>query len=108
MSNLPTDVGSDYTQEESDMMHAVSRGVGWLNKNYPGWVDKIDLNELDMSTGTNCVLGQLGFDVNWHDDDRDFFEENGFILHHSEDYCNRGELYSILTVEWVDKIRNYL
>lgn len=37
----------------------VERGGAWLDKNRPGWFYTIDLNNLDLSCGKNCVLGQL-------------------------------------------------
>lgn len=40
----------------------VRRGAKWLDKNEPGWADKIDPDKLDMTTGQHCVLGQVFFD----------------------------------------------
>jgi hypothetical protein len=38
---------------------AVRRGAALLDARVPGWVAKIDLNELDMFSGSHCILGQL-------------------------------------------------
>jgi hypothetical protein len=36
----------------------VRLGAAWLDANRPGWVDRIDLETLDLSTSCGCVLGQ--------------------------------------------------
>jgi hypothetical protein len=36
------------------------RGAKLLDKEMPGWHDKIDVGRLDMQSGCNCVYGQLG------------------------------------------------
>lgn len=38
----------------------VARGAAFMDANYPGWVDKIDLNTLDIHSACDCVLGQAG------------------------------------------------
>ena len=37
----------------------IAKGVGWLNDNYPGWYNGVDVKRLEMSSCFNCVLGQL-------------------------------------------------
>lgn len=37
----------------------VARGVEWLDSNVPGWVDKVEINELNMGSSCRCVLGQV-------------------------------------------------
>jgi hypothetical protein len=37
----------------------VARGVKWLDEAVPDWRSKIDLQELDLTSECNCVLGQL-------------------------------------------------
>jgi hypothetical protein len=37
----------------------VARGAALLDKKYPGWDRRIDMNALDMSNECACVLGQL-------------------------------------------------
>jgi hypothetical protein len=44
-------------QEEIDI--AVNRGVEFLDEHLPGWVEKIDLDTLDLAVPCMCVLGQL-------------------------------------------------
>lgn len=37
----------------------VAKGAAWLDANYPGWVDVIDLDSLDISDCTSCVMAQV-------------------------------------------------
>lgn len=37
----------------------VARGAQWLDRNYPGWWAKIDLETLTVSSCKSCVLGQV-------------------------------------------------
>lgn len=47
---------SDYTAE---MAHAAAaRGAAWMDEQCPGWVHEIDLNVLQMASGSDCILGQ--------------------------------------------------
>lgn len=44
----------------SDLSAAIGRGIGWLNQNGPAdWWDRIDLETLDISDPSKCVLGQI-------------------------------------------------
>ena len=37
----------------------VSRGIELLDQEVPDWFDKIDLDDLDLSSARSCVLGQV-------------------------------------------------
>jgi hypothetical protein len=37
----------------------VAAGAARLDKHEPGWADRIDLDQLDLSSDCRCVLGQL-------------------------------------------------
>ena len=37
----------------------ITKGIELLNKINPGWVDKINLEELDMSQADKCIIGQV-------------------------------------------------
>lgn len=37
----------------------VSNGVRWLDKNVPGWEDRITLPVFDIKHACNCVCGQI-------------------------------------------------
>lgn len=45
----------------------VLRGTEWLDTKAPGWEYSIDLELLDIASGSNCILGQLqlGYDPFW-------------------------------------------
>jgi hypothetical protein len=36
----------------------VEKGAAWLDEHRPGWVDRIDLETLDLGDPCRCVLGQ--------------------------------------------------
>ena len=37
----------------------VERGARWLDENFPGWEGRIDIDTLDISSGTYCICGQV-------------------------------------------------
>lgn len=43
----------------------VESGAAWLDEHRPGWVDRINLDRLIMSSKCGCILGQV---------DGDYFE----------------------------------
>ena len=38
----------------------VREGISWLDSNFPGWRERINLETLDMGSFDYCVVGQLG------------------------------------------------
>ena len=44
-------------QEEVNVR--VRNGARWLDENFPGWVDRIDLETLNLSNGESCICGQV-------------------------------------------------
>jgi len=40
-------------------MREVKAGAAFLDVRVPGWVNRIDLDTLDLARGNSCVLGQL-------------------------------------------------
>lgn len=36
----------------------VEKGAAWLDYNYPGWLDKVSLDRLNMGQCGNCIIGQ--------------------------------------------------
>lgn len=42
-----------------DFSAEVDAGTRWLNQQDPRWFDKINLDELNLASGRQCVLGQL-------------------------------------------------
>ncbi len=49
------------------MQECVDRGVKWLDKNYPDWLWRVNVNLLALSDCKRCVLGQL-FGLENYDD----------------------------------------
>ena len=45
--------------EHQEMIEYVQRGIALLDKQCPGWESKIDLVNLSLSEGCNCILGQI-------------------------------------------------
>lgn len=88
----------------------VARGAALLDEKLPGWVDRINLDKLDLTCGCHCILGQtwdgngdVGEEYWLHaerlfDDDSDLFvapADHGFNAHDGE-----GEEYAALAIEW--------
>jgi hypothetical protein len=42
-----------------DSKRRVAAGVAWLNEVAPGWMSRIDLDDLDVASVRRCVCGQV-------------------------------------------------
>lgn len=79
----------------------IAEGVKLLNQERPGWLEKIDLGELDMGNPLCCIIGQVDGDY----ETSELVESNkasaawGFTLF-GETRSNWGTL----TEEWKQKI----
>lgn len=49
----------DWEKPDATVAERVAAGAAWLDGNQPGWVDRIDLERLDIGSCMRCVLGQL-------------------------------------------------
>lgn len=49
--------------EDAIVEARVAAGAQWLDEQLPGWADKVDLEQLNMSSPFWCVLGQLAPDL---------------------------------------------
>lgn len=82
------------------LQEKVKLGAKLLDKKIPGWRKKIDLNDFDMTTCQECVLGQLtehyalGLGQLGIEGES---EEHGFSAAYSEDW---GDLQKL----WVEEI----
>lgn len=45
--------------EFPEIKSRVAAGIEWLDAKKPGWVNEIDLDELDIIICWKCILGQL-------------------------------------------------
>lgn len=86
----------------------VARGAQLLDERLPGWVERIDLDRLNVVNACNCVLGQqfetdgfrYGFDIGLDKlfaGDRRNAARHGFLVDRSE--------WDELTAEWRRVIR---
>lgn len=50
---------------ELTIAERVAAGAEWLDANYPGWADRVDIVLLDIRDCEDCVLGQLAGNY-WH------------------------------------------
>lgn len=83
----------------------VRAGVSLLDEQVPNWWNRIDLDELDIGSCYNCVLGQLfgGFIKGWNSLRLKFnIEDYGFSYSTFEILSSVPEL---LTKEWKKQIR---
>lgn len=80
------------------------RGKAWLDKIYPNWWRKINLDFLDMSDSRRCILGQLYGDYthawNKYRDEIDF-DDYGFSVSALED---KYEMYAELEWLWIQEV----
>lgn len=37
----------------------VANGARWLDENFPGWVERIDIKTLNLASGNSCICGQV-------------------------------------------------
>lgn len=80
-------------------------GATYLDENYPGWRDSISAQNLDMASGSQCILGQFfgdydeGIEQIWkrdfyneYDQDSDVARDHGFL--------ENGACYMALDLAW--------
>ena len=87
----------------------VEAGAEWLDANRPGWVDRINLETLDLGSTCNCVLGQefKGFNtaVKRHmGDDYELAGAWAFTLQSDRGFLVDDQHFSDLTQAWRDYI----
>lgn len=88
----------------SPYMDRVEKGAAYLDDRYPGWVERIDLDKLDMLNATCCVLAQAS-GKNYHTLPpavRESAVNLGFTLHDTAEYDSS---WVVLTNSWADLIR---
>lgn len=68
------------TKYTPEMAHAAAaRGARWFDEHYPGWLDDIDLDELNMADGYKCMLGQTSERITG---DSHYWRGFGGVLHY--------------------------
>lgn len=57
------------------MTRSIRKGTALLDREYPGWYDAINLDELALESASSCVLGQLAhYHVGLDPDDGDHLD----------------------------------
>lgn len=92
----------------------VERGAEWLDENEKGWMEKIDLDSLNLAKPIMCVCGQIEgkghegggffryvFEKELHGNEA---HELGFILWRRDEPANAPD-YAKLTTAWKRLIR---
>lgn len=85
----------------------VTRGIRALDEAHPGWEHEVNLEHLDQSSPTRCVVSQLAnqlyctalYAVFGDDPGRKWATRRGFELEHSNVHA-----YQELTQEWKQRI----
>jgi hypothetical protein len=89
----------------------VARGVALLDEKLPGWVDRIDLDRLDLGSPCRCILGQTWDGIPdpestpfaAHANELDLYGEDendyGFNAGGEDWFADEPE-YRALTAEW--------
>lgn len=119
---------TDYTPE---MAHAAARrGADWLDRRCPGWVQRIDLEVLQLSDPEVCVLGQTAACLLQRETTRDRYGQvisefggtdryrwaagRGFDIVYAQHYAagavsqDNTARYEMLTIAWRELIRGRL
>jgi hypothetical protein len=82
----------------------VDKGIEYLNGHNPGWLDKVDLESLNLGQNCNCILGQLYghySNAHWANFGEDVHEGYGMKF-----WANSSpENYALLTSIWKEKIQ---
>lgn len=94
----------------AENLSRIHRGAQWLDDNYPGWREHVDLATLDMSSDVRCILGQQYL---WHDafdarakktsipEAREFFASLGLTSGVKDGpFDEAREFFDTLTADW--------
>lgn len=80
----------------------IARGVEYLDqKEGPDWVERINLDTLELSSSCNCVIGQLYESFHGQFSTEEEASELGFCI----PYNKPGIWYIDLTRAWKEKIK---
>jgi hypothetical protein len=78
----------------------VAKGIALLDKQKPGWRDRINWETLDLGDGKLCIIGQLN---NGEFSPTTFLDQENIVNFDSDDYgysTPTSGTYSELTAEW--------
>lgn len=94
--------------KDAQIKHAedlAAAGATYLDENYPGWRESISARNLDMASGSQCILGQFfgdydtGIEEIWK---RDFAHKYDYKADVARDYgfLENGASYRALDLAW--------
>lgn len=83
----------------------VDKGIAWLDKNKPGWVDIIDLKMLDVGHKRVCITGQLFGDYFSKFLDKGIMTPDQAIKHGFNESLLVARNFDLLTAVWYYKIK---
>lgn len=91
----------------SDATNRVLRGIDYLNRKITGWIDRIDLDSLSMSSDCECVIGQIAGSWCVYTEQKDLTdkqsEEYGFCI--PDDVIDRPSAWAELDYRWTIEIQ---
>lgn len=78
--------------------HRAARGAAVLDRDHPGWADRINTRDLSIACSDRCICGQLGL---W---DTGAWNTSQYATDHGV-LSGKGVSASDLTEAWLDEIR---
>lgn len=86
---IVSDVDIDWSYVDLSPGARVARGMLYVQRAYPDALSKVDIDTLDISDGTYCVLGQIhgdyGLSPEFGETDVLWREAHGFLLIESDE-----------------------
>lgn len=95
------------TTRPTTNIERVKLGIKHLNETYPGWLNKIYLERLDINNTYQCVLSQLHGGSYYNSPELEnnalWRNDHGFEILVEDEHDHRS--YAALTVEWKQQIK---
>lgn len=91
---------------DTDLAITVSESAKQLDRDVPGWHDKIDLDEFNVLNTKNCICGQL--DLSGPNPDKDRSSRTPHSIFYSVSrgfYCPEPKQDSFLQELWTEEIQ---
>lgn len=85
----------------------VKRGAVWMDQNYPGWAQRINLSNLDMGDCEACIIGQtIGTYDNFEPEGFSWAVDHGFDVGAAASIETIILAYSNLESCWTEEVHN--
>lgn len=89
------------------MIGEIRKGLALLDQYRPGWVEKVDINTLDLASGLDCIIAQVGESIYYSTNLQALVNDSGVAYSDldanygfSLDSSNEDFDYDDLTSEW--------